>query len=154
MSNLITLSKENWAQLREPGEVSERLRRPISAAIRRVRAESLAAVQTAMRAAEDLPEGDERTRAAAAAAQLLTDDEQEAMSEANDYGIVALVAKWSLDTPVTLDSVLDLPAKDYDRLRTVVAPLVNQLFVDAGPDEDPASPTQIRPPRRDPRQPT
>jgi len=146
MSNLVTLSKDNWAELRPPEDVSERLRRPIRRALGRVRLEIMKAGQEANASVEG--EGPEADRARAEAATIamqragMTQDEVDALGEANDAMVVALVAKWSYDRPITLDNVLDLPGADYDKLREVTSARYNgKGYVDTEPNPDPASPT-------------
>ena len=146
MSNLITLSKDNWAELRPPEDVSERLRRPIRRALGRVRLEIMKAGQDANAAIEgNGPEVDQaRVEASTIAMQRagITADEMDAFTEANDAMVVALVAKWSYDRPITLDNVVDLPGADYDKLRDVVAARYNgKGYVDTEPNPDQASPT-------------
>jgi hypothetical protein len=55
--------------------------------------------------------------------------------------IIAMVAKWDYDHPVTLDGIGELPGCDYDELRRVVATFVTQLLPSAAPNPDHQSPT-------------
>ncbi len=127
---LIQLSADNWAELRDPRDISERLRRPIVRAITRVSREGWLAIQAPP---EQGPDGNPLP-------PRLPAEDLEAFGEANDAGIVALVKAWSYPAPVSIDAVLDLPAADYDRLRAAVAPLIGEMFTSFEPSQDPDSP--------------
>ncbi len=143
---LVPLPGGQSAELRPADEVPERLRRPISRALRRVRPEMMQEIArvNGLPGTKDDASEEDKSAVATARAQLshdLADEEVDALSEANDLGIVALVAHWSYGTPITLENVLDLPGRAYDKLRDAVGPLVNDLFVDASPDPNPTAPT-------------
>lgn len=149
MGQLVPLPNGQSATLRAPEDVSERLRRPIVRAIRGVRPE----IQAQSRAAaelEDVPDpqkpgsmvpGPEKQVALAQLQYEMTNAEADAYQDATDYAAVALVERWTFEAPVTLDGLLDLPARTLDALRLVVAPLVNDLFVDTGADPNPTAPS-------------
>lgn len=136
MGRLVSLPNGQSATLRPVEEVSERLRRPIVRALRRV----TPAVLEAAVSAANLPDGPAKLEAAMQATRIASEEDTDAMNEANDLGVVALVESWSFPQEITLQGVLDLPAKAYDKLRETVAPLVNDLFVDASPNPEPTSP--------------
>lgn len=145
-ANVKILPSGKSVTLRSPDDVSERLRRPISRAIRIVRPEIMASTQAAREAIEKAKDGTEEEQAAAreqaaAAAREMTDDEIDAFSAANDHAVVALVERWDFPEPITLEAVVERKHRDYDALRELVAPLVGQLFLDASPSPDPQSPT-------------
>jgi hypothetical protein len=103
-----------WVKLRSADVVPERLRRPLI----------------------------ERT---AQGAQMMANmDEESADSnvirfwnEYNDLLTVAMVSEWSFGGEVSLDSILDLPAKAYDDVQALVAPFITQLLPNFEPDADP-----------------
>lgn len=144
MAQIVTLSHGQTAELRAPEDVSERLRRPVNRAMRRIDNEKIQAIRN------EPVEGTEEEKAAALASIVkragLTEDEINAMDDANDLAIVALVKRWDCTDedgnalPLTLDGVLGLRGRDLDRLRNVVAPLVGDMFVDASPDPNPQAP--------------
>ena len=140
MPNIVTLSGGNHAELRPPEEISERLRRPITRALARVSAAGWAAMRVADKA-QKLKDGETLNDEELAALQL-SEADIVAFGDANDYGVVGLVKHWTRPEPITLDSVLDLPAPDYDALRAAVAPLVSRLIIDFGASKDSDSPTE------------
>lgn len=136
----IELPGGHWAELRDAETVTTRQRRPIERAARRVRSDVLNAIGAANGRLEAARKaGDDEAIALAAqdqrrAAEMLNEAERDAMEEANDATAAALVERWSFEAPVTLDSVLDLPAKVGDALRLAVAPLSNGMFLVTEPD--------------------
>jgi len=100
-----------WVVLREPDLVPERLRRPVF----------------------------EKTSAGAnfTADGNVSPEALAFFSEFNDLLVVAMVAEWSFENPISLDGVMDLPSKTYDDLRKLVAPFVSKLIPDFGVDVDP-----------------
>jgi len=106
-----------WIDLRNPDLVPERLRRPVF---------------------QKSVEG----------ASLDTDGETpdgEALkffSEFNDLLAVAMISEWSFDLPIAVDSLLDLPSKTYDDIRTACAPYLEKLIPDFGVDVDPKAITE------------
>jgi hypothetical protein len=143
----IDLPGGQWAELRRPEDVSERLRRPITRAMRGVRPE----IQEQQLAAANLPDdedgkpGPEKQQALRELQFAMTNEEADAYQDVTDLATVALVREWSFAAdgqplPITLDGVLDLPARTLDALRVAVAPHVSGLFVDADPDPNPSAP--------------
>lgn len=124
----IDLPGDMWATLRRPEEVPERLRRPIGAITgRALNAPGLtAAVQ-----AKD--EAGAATALGAVGIQLMYD--------LNDALIVALVKDWSYETPVSVETLGDLPGEVYDALQDATAPFLDRLLPNFGVSPDPASPT-------------
>lgn len=138
----IELPNGQWADLRDPEAVTERQRRPIARAVRGVRPEIVEMQQQAARR-PDLPDGTpgpEKQAALRALQHAMTNEEADAYQDAGDLATVALVESWSFSAAITLDGVLDLPARSLDALRELVAPLASKLFVDTSPDPNPAAP--------------
>lgn len=139
----IDLPNGQWAELRDPEAVTERQRRPIARALRGVRPE----IQERSRAAADLPDlpdgkpGPEKQEALQRLQFLMTNEEADAYQDAGDFAAVALIGSWSFEPVPSLDGLLDLPARSLDMLRRAVAPLVNDLFLDTGPDPNRAAPS-------------
>ena len=132
----IDLPNDNWAELREPSEVSERGRRPVVSSLNRVSQagwkalESMSATQV-----KDAVATDDKEATGLPSADL------EAIATANDHCIVALVREWSYKLPLTIDGCLDLPGPAYDKLRDACAPAVQSLFVSFEPTvNEPDSP--------------
>lgn len=119
------LPNNAWAEIREPHEVSERLRRPVTKALMEVgKNQSLTA------------EGD-----AAEVAASLSVEELTSFEVLNDLLIVARVSAWSFDLPINLDSVLDIPSDAYDALRVIVAEDVTRMMPNFAASDSPDSPT-------------
>ncbi|MGH3161924.1 MAG: hypothetical protein ACRDOC_08580, partial [Streptosporangiaceae bacterium] len=73
-------------------------------------------------------------------ASAMGDDAIDVMDQLNDRLIVARVAGWSYEPPVSMDAVLDLPGAVYDRLQELCA--VGALQgVDFSPSTEAGSPT-------------
>ena len=121
-----------WAHLRDPKQVPERLRRPYASKM-----QSMAKYKPVFDRIKKAASEEEK----AAITAELPPECIEGFSESNDLMVVALVDEWSFDTPVTIDTVLDLPAGQYDALRTAVAPFLSELMPDYGPSPDPKAPT-------------
>ena len=130
----IELPKDNWAELREPDEVSERGRRPILSAITRVTPAGWEALKKLnpeeVKAAVGSGEPNDEV---VAKVSTLANDDLAALQAANDWCIVALVREWSFAQPITIDGALDLPGAAYDLLRDACAPAIETLFVSFEP---------------------
>jgi hypothetical protein len=96
----------------------------------------------------------EKAQAKLEAGKKLTKAESDALSEdlgpaldivdeLNDRVVIALVAGWSYDLPLELDSVLDIPGADLDALREAVVPLSAGLLPSFEPTKDKGSPTGV-----------
>ena len=132
------LGNGRWAELREPDDVTERQRRPISRALRPVRPEIMQRQQDAANLPNE-PDGKPSPEKAKALAQLqydMTDDEADAYQNATDHAVLALVESWSFEHPLTMEGLLDLPGKALDALRMEVSQLVNDLFLDISPSPE------------------
>lgn len=141
----IELPEDNWAELRDPSEVPERLRRPIVECYSRVAKEtfnlieSMGPDQIAKAVASDNPE--DLDAKAYELYRQIPPAEKAALFETNDHCINAMVKEWSFELPCTIDGVLDLPHDSYDALKVACAPVVKDLFVKFSPSADPKSPT-------------
>jgi hypothetical protein len=118
-----------WAEVRAADEVPERLRRKVISAMGAMVADpdTVAAVQSA-----DTPED------AAAQVGIGLLDEMGAMQDAM---ICAVVASWSFGDTVSVDALLDLPAKTYDALAEIATPLLDAMMPNFDPTPDPKAPT-------------
>ena len=118
-----TIIHGGWIQLRNPDDVSERLRRPLLA----------------------------KTAQGAEILQGMDDEEavdNEILSfwnEYNDLLAIAMIQTWSFDMPISLDGLLDLPAKSYDDVQKIVAPFITELMPDFGATPDPKATTESYP---------
>jgi len=129
--------EDNWAKLRDPEEVPEKLRRPLLALQRR----SLVAL------GEELVSIEGRQPTAAEAWRSLKarvdSGELELEEQIEDRIVVAFVADWSYELPVTPESVGELPAGVVKALRKACEPLIGPLLGETTDDDvlDPQSPT-------------
>jgi hypothetical protein len=108
-----------WVSLRSPDLVPERLRRPLVA-------------QTA------------------AGAKMLDgmDEESEVDSDVlafwngyNDLLAIAMIESWSFNGSISLEGLLDLPAKSYDDIQKLVAPFISELMPNFEATDDPKATT-------------
>lgn len=118
-----------WADLREISEITERLRRPIKV-IAGASAATIARLQ-GVTTTDDM------------AALGLSEDEADRFSRLQDATIVAVVAAWSYDLPISTDSLLDIPAEAYDALAVATATVGAKVAVDVSPTPapEPGNPT-------------
>jgi len=134
----IDLPNDNWAELREPSEVSERGRRPVVSSLNRVSQEGWKVLGNLTES--QVTDAVANTEAKEATLGLPAAD-LEAIQTANDQCIVALVREWSYKLPLTIDGCLDLPGPAYDKLRDACAPAVQSLFISFEPTvNEPDSP--------------
>ena len=61
--------------------------------------------------------------------------------ELNDLLIVARVESWSLDLPISVDSLGDLTQEDYELLQKIAAQNVTTMVPNFGLSNNPDSPT-------------
>ena len=129
MSKKIALSGEGWAMVRDASEVTVRLRRPVEAEMFSVGKKYLPTLENGKErdASQVAPELD---------AQALAD-----FDELNDLLIVARVASWSFDTPVSKDALLDLTDADYKILQEVSADGITDFMPNFAPSNEKDSPT-------------
>jgi len=133
MTTRIELSNSGWAELRDPAAVPVRLRRPVEKMLFDI-SQSNGTEALANNA------GDQEQ----AAAELAANIDGELFSKFNDLNdllILARVAAWSFELPITLDSVLDLPAGDYYLLQEATAKDITEMMPNFAQDTDPSSPT-------------
>lgn len=130
-----------WFVLREPQDVPERLRRPVVAKLASFIGTAKAAfdnddLAAAVDATAQGVEVDE-----AKVKEALPDDLAEVFhntDELNDLLALALLVSWSVETPITLDALLDLPSGDYKAISQKVAPMMTALMPDfsVSPEKD------------------
>lgn len=146
MPNIIPLSGGNHAELREPQDVSERLRRPFINAMAQVSPEGSASLEAAqeLRALKEDDPDYKAKRADLASRINFSAVDLEHLDVANDAAVVAFLKHWTRPEPITPEAVLELPAGDYDALREAVAPLAMRLTVNFRPEKGnpPQSPTE------------
>lgn len=131
-----TLPSGAWVEIGRTGQVTERQRRPVRMAFARISDAGQAALFGAAQETGDV----------SALATALSADDQAVLLEVNDLIASALVlrASWLEEGQrVTPDSLLDIPAGDYDAIVELMGPLVGPFMegVDFSPTPDPASPT-------------
>ena len=117
MSRKIPLPEGEWAMLRAPKQIPERLRRPIL---------------------QQIPE------IAAADPQNLDAAAVMGMFDLRDVMIMAFVDQWSFPSEINIESIQDLPGETYDALLEEIEPEIGQMVNPAKPGE-PGSPPNASP---------
>jgi hypothetical protein len=129
-----------WAKLRDPHDVTERQRRPLSKVQRALLGSNIGDVLIARQQAGQEVSEEEMTRLLR---PYLADEAMDLFEDSDDLLILALVEEWSYEKPVTAEAIQDLPAKVYDTLRDACRPLLPAVL--GAEDEqavlDPESPT-------------
>jgi hypothetical protein len=111
-----------WAELRSPRKVSERKRKRFVGAM----ADFQKAVASLPRDADGEPDK-----------QMYGSGEQELLDHSMAMLILALVDVWSLEVPVSVETLDDLSVDDYDALLRACLPLQGELLPDLGVSPDP-----------------
>ena len=140
MSTKIELGNGGWAILRDPAAVPVRLRRPVEKMLMAVgRGQAKAALEAKQEAIANAKTGDTIDPSAVAANINSTVIDQ--FYELNDLLIVARVESWSLELPISVDSLGDLTQEDYELLQKVAAQNVTTMVPNFGLSNNPDSPT-------------
>lgn len=100
----------NWAELREPDEITESAQRRISKAALLLRPE---------RRREFVEAANDQGKLVELMANQIGED-VDAMKAMSDAHILAFVREWSFNMPIAEDSLLELTSKDYDALELAV----------------------------------
>jgi hypothetical protein len=135
----VELPKGAHAMLRDPEDVSERLRRPYVD----TRQEAMAALLSTGVKPEEFQaalNGTEQQQAEMGV-KMLAAGMSRGMRDSQDLMIIALTESWSFGAPVAVESLLDLPSKTYNALRAACQKLAPALDPDFDPNPDPDSPT-------------
>ena len=135
----VELPKSQFAILRDPEDVSERLRRPY--------VDTRQAAMAALLAYGVQPEefdaaltGSDEAKAQMGV-KMLAAGMASGMRDSNDLLILALTESWSFEKPLTVDSLLDLTSKTYGALLEACQKLAPALDPDFDPNPDESSPT-------------
>jgi len=140
MSTKIELGNGGWAILRDPAAVPVKLRRPVEKMLMAVgRGQAKAALEAKQEAIANAKTGDTIDPSAVAANMDSTVIDQ--FYELNDLLIVARVESWSLDLPISVDSLGDLTQEDYELLQKIAAQNVTTMVPNFGLSNNPDSPT-------------
>ena len=140
MSTKIELGNGGWAILRDPAAVPVKLRRPVEKMLMAVgRGQAKAALEAKQEAIANAKTGDTIDPSTVAANMDPTVIDQ--FYELNDLLIVARVESWSLDLPISVDSLGDLTQEDYELLQKVAAQNVTTMVPNFGLSKNPDSPT-------------
>ena len=143
--NTLVLPSGAVVTTRRNEDVSERLRRPIEHSMALLSPQGREAIKAGQELAKFRAgkiELNAESIAALEAEVRYSREDVAVLSEANDYGILALVAHWSSDpAPKTPDDLLNIPSRDYDVLREAAGAFVVTLMTDFSPSPDAASPT-------------
>ena len=140
MSTKIELGNGGWAILRDPAAVPVKLRRPVEKMLMAVgRGQAKAALEARQEAIANAKTGDTIDPSAVAANMDSSVIDQ--FYELNDLLIVARVESWSLDLPISIDSLGDLTQEDYELLQKIAANNVTSMVPNFGLSNNPDSPT-------------
>jgi hypothetical protein len=140
MSERIELSDNGWAILRDPANVPVRLRRPVEKMLMAVgRGQAKAALEAKQEALANAKTGDTIDPSSVAASMDLSVIDQ--FYELNDLLIIARVESWSLNLPITVDSLGDVTQEDYEKLQKFAASDVTSMVPNFGLSNNPDSPT-------------
>jgi hypothetical protein len=140
MSTKIELGNGGWAILRDPAAVPVKLRRPVEKMLMAVgRGQAKAALEAKEAAIANAKTGDTIDPSTIAANMDSSVIDQ--FYELNDLLIVARVESWSLDLPISVDSLGDLTQEDYELLQKVAAQNVTTMVPNFGLSNNPDSPT-------------
>ena len=120
MTERIELPDGAWAELRNPRSVPERLRRPVTKMMFQISQQQTETINN----------------------DFVDPEMVLVYSELNDLLIVARVAAWSYDLPISVDSVLDLPGDAYEILQAKAAESMTEMIPNFGQSSDQESPTQ------------
>lgn len=142
MSDKVDLGNGAWAKLRDPQDVTERNRRPLAKIQRVIAGTPIGSVlleRELERPGEEITE-DEMGKILR---PFLGDEAMDKFEDSDDLLIYALVEEWSIDSPITVETIQDLPGRAYDALRDACRPLLNQVLGTSEESEvlDPESPT-------------
>ena len=140
MSTKIELGNGGWAILRDPAAVPVKLRRPVEKMLMAVgRGQAKAALEAKEAAIANAKTGD--TIDPSAVAATMDESVIDQFYELNDLLIVARVESWSLELPISVDSLGDLTQEDYELLQKVAAQNVTTMVPNFGLSNNPDSPT-------------
>lgn len=128
----VTLPSGKTVQLRAVADITERQRRPIAKL--RTRLASNAEVAAVMEKHES---GKKLSKAEEAVIEAQVEPLMDIIEEMGDRLICAVVHG------IEYDNVLDLAARDLDKLREICAPYMTELFPDFSPTKDKNSPTGV-----------
>lgn len=135
----VELPRGQHAMLRDPEEVSERLRRPY--------VDTRQAAMAALLAYGVQPEEFDaaltgsKEQQVAMGVKMLAAGMAAGMRDSNDLMIIALTQSWSFEQPITVESLLDLTSKTYSALLEACQQLAPALDPDFDPNMDEQSPT-------------
>ena len=140
MSTKIELGNGGWAILRDPAAVPVKLRRPVEKMLMAVgRGQAKAALEAKEAAIANAKTGD--TIDPSAVAATMDESVIDQFYELNDLLIVARVESWSIDLPISVESLGDLTQEDYELLQKVSAQNVTTMVPNFGLNNEPDSPT-------------
>lgn len=135
----VELPKGQRALLRDPEDVSERLRRPYVDAKQAAMGALLA---TGVKPEEfDAALNGTDEQKAEMGIKMLAAGMARGMRDAQDLLIVALTDSWSFEAPVAVESLLDLPSRTYSVLLEACQKIAPALDPDFDPNQDEQSPT-------------
>jgi hypothetical protein len=115
----------SWAKIRDAKELTVGGQRKIQQAVVRVSAE----------AQETMRRNEKRRKGTEPEPLVLTPADFEALNDANDACVLALVTEWSFDEEITPEGLQELPLQDYSKLQAICAPAVRTATVDFSPPD-------------------
>lgn len=135
----VQLPKGQFAMLRDPEDVSERLRRPFVDTRQAAMAALLASGVKPEEFDAALTGSDEQK--SQLGVKMLAAGMAAGMRDSNDLLIIALTESWSFEKPLAVESLLDLTSKTYNALLDACQKLAPGLDPDFDPNVDESSPT-------------
>jgi hypothetical protein len=140
MSTKLELANGGWAVLRDPAAVPVKLRRPVEKMLMAVgRGQAKAALEAKEAAIANAKTGD--TIDPSTIAANMDSEVIDQFYELNDLLIVARVESWSLELPISVESLGDLTQEDYELLQKVAAQNITTMVPNFGLSNNPDSPT-------------
>ena len=126
MRKVTLATEDSWAKIRDAKELTVGGQRKIQQAVVRVSQE----------AQETMRRNEKRRKGTEAEPLVLTPADFQALNDANDACVLALVTEWSFEEPITIEGLQELPLQDYAKLQAICAPAVRSATVDFAPSED------------------
>lgn len=142
----VALPNGQWAELRDPEEVSERQRRLVRKAQMRISLHANEMQEAQRLASSGVVQADgtidpaDTAEVLSATKRLVESGALDDVDDAVDVSLSVLVCRWSFDGPVTLDAIVDLPGGAYTALRAAAQPLFQGMSPDFDPSPDQDSP--------------
>ena len=87
-------------------------------------------VRVSPEAQETMRRNEKRRKGTELEPLVLSPADFQALNDANDACVLALVTEWSFEESVTIEGLQELPLQDYEKLRAICAPAVRRATVE------------------------